>query len=158
MRKRVFGRKLSRTTNQRKALFKSLTNALTLHGRIETTEAKAKAIRGEVEKLITYAKTHADSVRYLQKHVHVHTAERIIGIAPLFKDRPGGYLRIIKMGTRKKDNAPMVILEFVEKVEAVKTSKKREKKPSSAKATGGQGKKIAAPKAKTEAKKKITKE
>lgn len=149
MRKRVFGRKLSRTTNQRKALFKSLTNALCLHGRIETTEAKAKSIKGEVEKLITYAKTHENAVQYLQKHVHIHTAGRIVEIAPLFKDRPGGYLRIIKIGNRKKDNAAMVILEFVEKVEAAKVSKKREKNEAV--------KKVAAPKTKTETKKKTTK-
>ncbi len=128
MRKRVFGRKLSRTTNQRKALFKSLTNALTLHGRIQTTEQKAKSIRGEVEKLITYAKNNENAMQYLQKHVHIPTANRIMEIAPLFKNRPGGYLRIIKIGNRKKDDAAMVILEFVEKVEAVVVSKKREKK------------------------------
>lgn len=135
MRKRVFGRKLSRTTNQRKALFKSLTNALTLHGKIKTTEQKAKSIKGEVEKLVTYAKNHENSMQYLQKHVHVHTAERIIEIAPVFKDRPGGYLRIIKIGARKKDDASMVLLEFVETIPEVKTSKKREKKEVKTKET-----------------------
>lgn len=118
MRKRVFGRKLKRTTNQRKALFKSLTHALVLHGRIKTTEAKAKSIKGEVEKLITYAKNNeANAFHHLQKKVAVSTAEGIItNIAPLFKDRPGGYTRIVKIGSRKKDNATMVILELVEKM------------------------------------------
>lgn len=127
MRKRVFGRKLNRTTNQRKALFRSLTNALTLHGKIKTTEQKAKSVKGTIEKLITYAKNHEDALPYLQKHIHVPTAERIIAIAPVFKDRPGGYLRIIKTGSRRKDNASMVLLEFVEKVEIPTISKKREK-------------------------------
>lgn len=119
MRKRVFGRKLKRTTNQRKALFKSLTQALVLHGRIKTTEAKAKSIKGEVEKLITHAnKNEANAFHYLQRHVHVKTAEGIIKIAPVFKGRPGGYTRIIKIGNRIKDSAPMVILEFVEKTDS----------------------------------------
>lgn len=118
MRKRVFGRKLKRTTNQRKALFKSLTHALVLHGRIKTTEAKAKSIKGEVEKLITYAKNNeVNAFHHLQKKVAPSTAEGIIAnIAPLFKDRPGGYTRIVRIGSRKKDNATMVLLELVEKM------------------------------------------
>lgn len=118
MRKRVFGRKLKRTTNQRKALFRSLTHALVLHGRIKTTEAKAKSIKGEVEKLITYAKNNeVNAFHNLQKKVSVPTAEGIIAnVAPLFKDRPGGYTRIVRIGNRKKDNATMVILELVEKL------------------------------------------
>lgn len=129
MRKQVFGRKLKRTTNQRKALFKSLTNALILHGRITTTEAKAKAVRGEIEKLITHAKNAENALPYLQKHVALSTAQGIVSIAPVFKSRPGGYTRIIKMGHRKKDNASMVILEFVEKVKAAeKIEQKQDKK------------------------------
>lgn len=128
MRKRIFGKRLSRDVNQRKALFKSLTDALTRHGKIKTTEAKAKAVKGQVEKLITHAKNDGEqAMQYLQKHVHVHTAERITQIAPVFKDRPGGYLRIVKIGSRKKDNAPLVLLEFVEKIEVAVVSKKREK-------------------------------
>ncbi len=117
MKKRVFGRKLKRTTNQRKALFKSLTQALVLHGRIKTTEAKAKSIRGEVEKLITRAmRNDSNTLAYLKQHVHVPTAERLVEIATAFKGRPGGYTRIIRLGGRKKDNASMVLIEFVEKI------------------------------------------
>ncbi|MGE5041544.1 MAG: 50S ribosomal protein L17 [Candidatus Levyibacteriota bacterium] len=137
MRKRVFGRKLKRTTNQRKALFKSLTNALVLHGRIKTTEAKAKSVKGEIEKLVTKAKKDEKlAMQNLQKNVQLKTAERLIKvIAPVFKDRPGGYTRIVRMGNRKKDNAPMVILEFVEQIEKVVVSPKREKKAVVVKAT-----------------------
>jgi large subunit ribosomal protein L17 len=75
MRKKVFGRQFKRTTNQRKALFKSLTQALVLHGRIKTTEAKAKSIKGEVEKLITYAKNKKENApQNLQRHVDMQTA------------------------------------------------------------------------------------
>lgn len=117
MRKRVFGKKLKRTTNQRKGLFKSLAEALVLRGRIKTTEAKAKAVRGEIEKLITIAKKHdKNAMQFLQKHVPHKTAEAFIRIAPVFKNRAGGYTRIVKLGSRTKDNAPMVILEFVEKL------------------------------------------
>ena len=131
MRKRVFGKKLKRTTNQRKALFRSLTQALVLHGRIKTTEAKAKSIKGEIEKLITYAKNNKENAyNHLQHHVHPKTAEGIKTIAPVFENRPGGYTRIIRIGGRKKDNAAMVLLEFVEKTQSVvMPSKKTEKKP-----------------------------
>jgi large subunit ribosomal protein L17 len=129
MRKRIFGKKLKRTTNQRKALFRSLSQALVLHGRIKTTEAKAKATRGEVEKLITHAKNNPETARqYLQRHVFPASVERIIAIAPVFKDRPGGYTRIIRLGGRTKDNASMVILEFVEKLPEIVKEKKASKK------------------------------
>ncbi len=135
MRKRVFGKKLKRTTNQRKALFKSLTNALVLSGRIKTTEAKAKAVKGEIEKLVTKAKKEEkDAMRILQKSVSLKTAERLIkNVAPVFKNRPGGYTRIIKIGNRTKDNAPMVILEFVEKIEITTIDSKRSEKTAAKK-------------------------
>ena len=121
----MFGRKLKRTTNQRKGLFKSLAQAMVLHGRIKTTEAKAKAFRGEIEKLITMAKAHeTNAMQFLQKNVPPKTADGIIRIAPLFKDRQGGYTRIVKIGSRKKDNAPMVILEFVEKIATSESTEK----------------------------------
>lgn len=133
MRKRVFGKKLKRTTNQRKGLFKSLAQAMVLHGRIKTTEAKAKSVRGEVEKLITIAKKHeTNAMQFLQKHVPPKTAEGIIRIAPVFKDRAGGYTRIVKIGGRIKDNAPMVILEFVEKIPEVVKSKEDKKEAKEA--------------------------
>ncbi len=140
MRKRVFGRKLKRTTNQRKSLFKSLTQAVVIHGRIKTTEAKAKAVRPAIEKLITHAKKNdANTLQYLKKHVDIATAEQLVVIAPAFKDRNGGYTRIIKLGGRKKDNAPMVLLEFVEDIktlqsDALKTKEKAQSVKKEAKA------------------------
>lgn len=129
MRKRVFGRKFNRTTNQRKALFKSLTEALVLHGRIKTTEAKAKSIKPSVEKLITRARQNdANTLSALLRSVDAHTATRLIEIAPVFAGRNGGYTRIIRMGSRKKDNAPMVLIEFVEKIDTTPKSLKRDKK------------------------------
>lgn len=133
MRKRVFGRKFNRTTNQRKALFKSLTEALVLHGRITTTEAKAKAIKPSVEKLITRAlRNDSNTLSALLRQVGMSTAQRLIVIAPVFAGRPGGYTRIIKMGGRRKDNAPMVLIEFVEKIDMTPVSLKREKKADKA--------------------------
>lgn len=131
MRKRVFGRKLKRTTNQRKALFRSLTQALVLHGRIKTTEAKAKSIKGEVERLITKAKNNpATAMSVITRHVSRKTAAGIIAIAPVFANRPGGYTRIVRLGGRQKDNASMVILEFVDKTDSTIVEVPKEKKPA----------------------------
>jgi large subunit ribosomal protein L17 len=112
----VFGTKLSRDTGQRQALLKGLAGALIRSEAIETTEAKAEAARDLIEKLISQAKraTVAD-IRNIEAviinkdlvHKLVHT------IAPRFQTRPGGYLRLVKLGTRVGDNAPMVRMELV---------------------------------------------
>ena len=132
MRKRIFGRRLQRDTNERKALFRSLMRELVLHGKIKTTQAKAKSIKGEIEKMVTKAKTQGEGAFvHLQKKFTGEVVEKLIKeIAPLFKDRPGGYTRIIKMGRRVKDNAPMVLLEWVETVAdtTIVETKKRVKK------------------------------
>lgn len=111
------GRKLNRNRKQRQALFKGLINALVLKGQIRTTEAKAKAIRGLVDKLITRGKQQTLHSRRLiaaflqnQKAVNKIVDE----LAPLFKKRPGGFTRIVRLGQRRGDNAPMVRLELVE--------------------------------------------
>lgn len=118
MKKQVFGRQLKRDTNERKALFKGLVSSLTMYERIETTEEKAKSIRGHVEKLVTKAKkndsVHARSL--LQAYLtHEALQKMLTDIAPRFVDRPGGYTRILKIGNRFSDNASMVIMEWVEK-------------------------------------------
>lgn len=118
MRHRISGRKLSRDRKQRKALFKNLINALVLHGQIRTTEAKAKAIRGLVDKLITKGKEQTLHARrliaaFLQDKKAVNKIVDDLG--PLFKKRPGGFTRIIRLGSRRGDSAPMVKLELVEK-------------------------------------------
>ena len=136
MRHRVAGKRLNRSSGHRKALRRNLVTALLHHERIETTEAKAKAIRGQAEKLITLAKRGLAAEREdLSRGVHarrlaagrlnrwvtesdgtvVDILEKLFEeIAPRYMDRPGGYTRIYKLGPRKGDGAPMVLLELVE--------------------------------------------
>lgn len=119
MRKRVYGRRLSRDTNERKALFRSMATSLITYGKIDTTEAKAKAVRPWVEKLVTRSKVDSlHSRRRLLGEIPSPTiVEKLLStLGPLFATRPGGYTRIIKLGPRMGDSAPMVRLEFVEEV------------------------------------------
>lgn len=120
----VFGKKLNRDTGQRQALLRGLAGAIVRSEAIETTEAKAEAARGLIEKLISQARrATVNDLRQIEAvllnkdlvHKLVHT------IAPRFKDRPGGYLRLIKLGTRTGDNAPMVRMELVESALSVST-------------------------------------
>jgi large subunit ribosomal protein L17 len=126
MRHRVAGKKLNRSVGHRTALRRNLVTELLRHGRIQTTEAKADAIRGQAEKLITLAKHGLqDAKENPAKGVH---ARRVVAarlndpdvvkklfdeIAPQYQDRPGGYTRVLKMGIRKGDAAPIVLLELV---------------------------------------------
>ncbi len=112
----VFGKKLNRDTGQRQALLKGLAGALIRSEAIETTEAKAKAAQPLIEKLITQARrARLNDVRQIEKVILdkelVH--KLVHDIAPRFKTRPGGYLRLVKLGNRTGDNTPMVRLEFV---------------------------------------------
>jgi large subunit ribosomal protein L17 len=120
MRKNVFGRQFSRDTNQRKSLFKSLLSSLILDESIKTTLEKAKAIKGDADKLINMAKR-GDArlaTQFLQRTLGIQAVEKIIKeLAPRLKDRTSGYTRIIKLGRRFSDNAPMVIIEWVIKKE-----------------------------------------
>lgn len=108
-------RKFGRKTNQRQALLKSLARSLVLKGRINTTEAKAKEIRPLVEKLITRGKTDTVANRRLLVSAlgDETTAKKLVATAQTYKERAGGYLRIIKMGPRKGDAAAMALIEFV---------------------------------------------
>ncbi len=117
MRKKIFGRQLQRDINERKALFKSLMTSLILKESIKTTEAKAKAIRAEIEKLTTKAKTDGQNAeRALSAYFAAPVMRKLINeIAPRFATRPGGYTSIIKTGNRLRDNAKMVVIEWVEK-------------------------------------------
>ena len=120
MRKNVFGRQLGRDTNQRKALFKSLISSLILDESIKTTLEKAKAIKGEVDKIVNYAKKgdRTLKVQLLQRHLGKDAMNKVIkDIAPRFKDRSGGYVRLMKLGRRFSDNAAMVLMEWVIKKE-----------------------------------------
>lgn len=117
MRHRKAGRKLNRNTAQRRALFRSLIGALLWHGRIVTTEAKAKAIRPHVERLITLAKEDTPHRRRLA--MAKLPSERVVAklfteTGPAFQGRNGGYTRITRLGPRQGDAAMMVLMELVE--------------------------------------------
>lgn len=136
MRHRVAGKKLNRSMGHRTALRRNLVTALFQYGSIETTEAKAEAVRSQAEKLITLAKRGLEAEREdPSRGVHarrlaaarlnrwvrnpdgtqVDILEKLFKeIAPRYKDRPGGYTRIYKLGPRLGDAAPMVLLQLVE--------------------------------------------
>jgi large subunit ribosomal protein L17 len=123
MRHQVAGKKLGRSSGQRTALRKTLVNQLLLNDRIRTTRAKAQAIRGEVETLVTRAK-HAKAETGTMVHARRIAASRLGNpeavkrlfdeIAPRFEKRSGGYTRILRLGHRLGDAAELVLLEFVE--------------------------------------------
>jgi len=118
MRHQVKGKKLSRNSSQRKALFKSLISALVIHGEIKTTESKAKAIRSLVDKLINKGKKGTlHSRRLISAFLQNKKAvSRIVDeLGPIFAQRSGGFSRIIRLGKRRGDDAMMVKLELVEK-------------------------------------------
>ncbi len=126
MRHRVAGKKLNRTIGHRTALRRTLITQLLQHGRIRTTAAKAEAIQGQAEKMITLAKRGIEAEKE-DKAQGVHArrlAEARLNdpevvkklfteIAPRFADRPGGYTRVLKLGVRKGDAAPIVLIELV---------------------------------------------
>ena len=116
MRHRKSGKKLGRNTAQRKALFRNLISSLFLKEEIKTTLSKAKAIKGLVDKLITKAKK---GTLHNQRLIHAFlqnkkATERLVKkIAPRFKKRTSGFTRIIRLGQRRGDAAPMVKIELV---------------------------------------------
>jgi large subunit ribosomal protein L17 len=123
MRHQVAGRILGRDTTHRKALFRNLIKSLYTHERIMTTEAKARAIRAEAEKLITKAKhgiaeggNRVHAQRQLVAALNDKTlAKKVFDeFAPRYAARNGGYTRMIKLGKRQGDAADMVILELVD--------------------------------------------
>ncbi|MGL6187507.1 MAG: 50S ribosomal protein L17 [Holosporales bacterium] len=118
MRHRVAGRKLGRNQGQRRALFSSLTSSLIIHEQIKTTLPKAKDLRPLVERLITKAKkgTLAARREIIATLEGSSLHQKLMDVlAPRYADRHGGYTRIIKAGFRQGDNAPMAIIEFVER-------------------------------------------
>jgi large subunit ribosomal protein L17 len=117
MRHQRTGKKLGRDSAHRKALYSNLAGALIEHGRIQTTAAKAKAIKPFAEKMVTLGKRgdlHArrQALAALRSNDVVHRL--FAEVAPRFADRAGGYTRIIKLGPRQGDAADMVYLEFVD--------------------------------------------
>ncbi len=121
MRHQRAGRKLGRDSAHRKSLYANLAVALIEHGRIKTTEAKAKEVRPFVEQMITLGKrgdlaAHRQAVRVLRSKSAAHVL--FSEVAPRFAERPGGYTRVVKLGPRQGDAAPMAYLELVDYVPA----------------------------------------
>ena len=107
---------LDRNRDQRRALLKNLMFALVKFGKIKTTQAKAKFLRPKIEKLITFGKKNNLAAR--RKLMSIFQKEVIVKkileeISPRYKERKGGYTRIVKIGSRKSDGAEMAIIEFV---------------------------------------------
>ncbi|MFH1565136.1 MAG: 50S ribosomal protein L17 [bacterium] len=116
MRHKKEGKKLDRNSAQRKALMKSLSAGLAMHEKIQTTETKAKLLKSHFEKLITKAKKDdLVSVRYLKKYLPTEkeVKKMVKEIGPRYRTRNGGYTRIIKIGPRAGDGAPVVQIELV---------------------------------------------
>ena len=118
MRHRVGHRKLQRTSSHRTALFRNMAAALIKHEQITTTTAKAKELRPYVEKLVTLAKKGGLSNRRLAQGRlmdEAQLAKLFDVIGPRYKDRAGGYTRVLKAGFRYGDNAPLAVIEFVDR-------------------------------------------
>ena len=123
MRHRYSGRKLNRTDSHRKAMFANMSVSLIEHEAIKTTLAKAKEIRRVLEPLITSAKS--DSVAARRQAFSKLRDKKAVGklfneLGPRYKDRPGGYLRVLKYGFRQDDSAPMAFVELVDRPIEVK--------------------------------------
>ena len=117
MRHRVAHRKLSRTTEHRLSLLRNMAASLITHERIRTTVAKAKELRPFVEKLVTLGKR--DSLHARRRALSVLSSKTVVrrlfsDVSPRFSERPGGYTRILKLGPRQGDGAPMAFIEFVD--------------------------------------------
>ena len=117
MRHRKSGRKLGRNSPHRKAMFRNMATSLVRHEMIKTTVPKAKDLRRVVEPLITLAKTDGVANRRLafdRLRDKEAVGKLFSDLGPRFKDRPGGYLRILKTGPRAGDAAPMAIVQLVD--------------------------------------------
>jgi len=124
---------LGRTSSHRKALLSNMASSLILHKRINTTVAKAKALKMYIEPLVTKAKddtTHSRRIVFSYLENKEAVAELFRDVIVKVGDRPGGYTRILRTGTRLGDNADMCILEFVDYNEAMLEAKETKKKTS----------------------------
>jgi len=128
MRHRIKGRKLNRTASHRKAMFANMAAALIEHEQIVTTLPKAKELRSIVDKLITLGKRgdlHARR-QAISKTRDVEQTKKLFDVlGPRYKDRNGGYTRVLKAGFRYGDNAPMAVIELVDRDVEAKGAKDR---------------------------------
>ena len=125
MRHRYSGRKLNRTTAHREAMFKNMASSLFKHELIRTTLPKAKELRRVAEPLITLAKTDGVANRRLA-FARLRDKEAVgklfVELGPRYRERPGGYLRILKCGFRDGDNAPMAYVELIGRPQAAEAA------------------------------------
>jgi large subunit ribosomal protein L17 len=140
MKKRKLGKTLSRTSDQRRALKRTLLVSLIKYGRIETTLPKAKELRPFAERMITRAKRglvgeggRVTAIRLLKKDLPEKSVQNLFQLAKIFEKREGGYVRIIKLGARESDFSTMALVEWVG-VKKATTSKDKAKSKSSTKA------------------------
>ena len=132
MRHRIGHKKLNRTSEHRKAMLKNMLNSLVKYEQITTTVPKAKVLRPEAEKLITIGKkdTLANTRRLISKLQNIQTVNKIRKtLSKRYQTRKGGYTRIIKAGFRYGDNAPLAIIEFVDRDEEAKRIDRKKIKP-----------------------------
>ena len=123
MRHLMAGRKLNRTSSHRRAMFANMAMALVKHEQITTTLPKAKELRRYVEKLVTLGKRgdlHARRLLIAKTRDRATAAKLIDVLGPRYEARPGGYVRVLKAGFRYGDNAPLAVIEFVERDVAAK--------------------------------------
>lgn len=139
MRHNKAGRRLGRTTSHRVAMFRNMVTSLLNHEKITTTDAKAKEIRPIAEKMITLGKR--GDLHAMRQAASFIRDKKVVTklfttIAPRYQERPGGYTRIVKLGIRPGDNAPLSLIELVEEQMETKPAKKpaAKKAPSAAKA------------------------
>ena len=130
MRHRIAHRKLNRTASHRKAMFANMSSSLVEHEQIVTTLPKAKELRPFVEKLVTLAKKGDLNSRRIAiaRMRNKEQAKKLFDvIGPRYAERSGGYIRIMKAGYRHGDNAPMAVIEFVDRDESAKGKADRER-------------------------------
>jgi large subunit ribosomal protein L17 len=130
MRHRKSGRKLNRTSSHRKAMFANMAAALINHEQITTTLPKAKELKPFVEKLVTLAKRgdlHARRLAISRVRDEAMVKKLFATIGPRYEDRHGGYTRVLRAGFRYGDNAPVAVIEFVDRDESAKGAEDRER-------------------------------
>lgn len=132
------GRKLSRRKEHRSAMLANLASSLIKHGRVHTTDAKAKEIRPFVEKMVTFARRgdlHARRIVNSRLRDPLAVKKLFDEIGPQYKNRPGGYTQIIKLGFRLGDNSPISLIQFIKEEKEKKVSTKEKSKKTKTKPT-----------------------
>jgi large subunit ribosomal protein L17 len=131
MKKKVYGRKLSRGLNARRALFRALIRAIVMHGSIETTKAKAKSVQSDIDKLVTLAKSGGVNEKrrvfsYLGND-RITTDKLFEIVKSSFSSRNSGFTRIVKLPRRKGDSAEVARIEWTDKVQEKEKTKSKKK-------------------------------